>query len=269
MHSSPSAFDDKIYQFARDSSTDEERRRLETRVHRCPYHIMAGDAWEIGTFHYHFGKPSEARKWLRQSLKDYTEYFLGDWRLTRPVDPLRDTDGYRPLPNEHAARVYTWSPGDYKRPLAAALALGDRRTAKRLAEYLLAERIETQYAADMIEDVPDAIDTYEAYAEMVLDRPVRLTAKTPFQKKVPHKRLVLMRECALAAADGRDADRCLAAIKALVKYVRTREIEKGEAYPSWLSTDATIAYHLMVARLGRSLELTRDDLYHVMVLRED
>ncbi len=268
MHPSPSGFDLKNYRFAAGRLTPEERRGLMADRDRSPYGILAHYAWEAAAFHYHFGPPRDARSFLKHALADADEYYFGDWRLTRPVYFAPESEVPQPYPDEHTAREDTWDPSDFKEFLAAALALGDRPMSAKLAGYLLAERMRSEGADVGIGWTDDAIDVYEAQADLILGRPPRVKRATPARKKLPHKRIGLMRDCLFAATDG-DAAQCLAALKAFVNYFRTREIEKGEAFSSWLSTDATIAYHLMARRLGRPLELSRDDLYHVMVLKEE
>lgn len=278
VHPIASKHDNKLFDYSLARISDAHRAEDANDLLHCPFHGWADKAWQVATYHYHFGSPGDARAALRQSLRDSAEYFFGEWRRTRPVRPLEgaitpaqlaDPKWSRPLADEHEAREWTWSPPDFKQPLAAALAIGDETMARRLADYLLAGRIESDETdGGMVDHWPDAIDVYEAYAELTLGKRVRLTPASPFRRKVPHKRIQMMRECVFAAAEG-DAEACLDAVRALVKYVRTREIEKGDAYTAWVSTDATIAYHLMVRRLGRPLNLTRDDLYHVMVLKGD
>lgn len=268
MHPSPSEHDLKLHRFTLEQLTPEARHRELAVLDRCPHGILARDAWHAAAFHYHFGPPRDVRSFLKQALADADEYYFGDWRLTRAVYFAPESEVPGPYPDEHAAREDTWDPSDFKEFLAAALALGDRPMSAKLAGYLLAERVPASGADVGIEYTDDAIDVYEAYADLILGRPPRVTRDTPPRKKLPHKRIALMRECLFAATDGAAAQ-CVAALKEFVKYFRTREIEKGEAFVSWLSTDATIAYHLMARRLGRPLELARDDLYHVMVLKEE
>lgn len=168
-------------------------------------------------------------------------YLYGDWRV-RQQEWDRKLDKFVPLGTQEVARDKTpWIPA-VRLGMASCAALGDLESARMVARYMVGPRLRDIGYTCGPENTPEAVDVYEACADLLLNRPLRLRAGWPGKAK-HSARARAIRPVLLSLAAG-DAAAASEALDGYVAYYDRRERDRcSDVY--LISPDATVMDYLV------------------------
>lgn len=203
-------------------------------------------AWDASVCHLLLGDPASSRRHAESMPARVEHYFYGSWRFLED-EWDRDIQQFVPWGTEERCRERLSWIQPYRYGLAASLAVGDLRAAGRVAEYSYGTRLrDIGYTAGP-ENTPEAVDAYEAYADLLLGKPLRLLATWEQTGRKRTKRVQILGRVFSALAGGDAASAAAGLDEFIVYYGRSeREMELGE-----ISPDITILDYL-VRRAGGS-----------------
>lgn len=219
-------------------------------------------AWEASVHHLLLGDAAASRGHAEALPGRVTHYFFGDWRYFED-EWDRDLQKFVPWGTEERSRARLGWIDPYRYGLAASLAVGDLAAAGRIASYTHGSRLRDIGYTCGPENTPEAVDAYEAYADLLLGKPLRLPPawRGPGRKRT--KRVEILGRV-FASLEGGDGAAAGAALDDFAAHYKRHECEFEV---DLISPDVTILDHL-VRRAGGPAT-TRDGQPRPFVLRWD